>query len=952
MRIACAVVAVSAVIACATPAWAQDEDSDLARTLTQRGWFDLAEEVCNGILKSARSADARSSVPLIISEIRLAQASTETDLAKQEQMVDDAVNILQKFVKENAAHKLALDARISIGWAMARKAKLITEALDVEADNAKHAELKKKAATVYGEAEKFYRETLATLQAQKQTEEVENATMDARLELPRTLYERSKQADDEDKKKILKEAGKLLTDFEFDYGDRPIAFEAMLLGGQCMLEAGDWKQAEVKLRGTIALKHRLAEAKIRPNDYHNRIIYDGYIAMTQMYTRSGRASDAKNFVDQVFKENKGIEKEWAGLALKLEKADAHLLARESGAANSLYNEVQKADPEGRYGAIARKKLSSGGAASGGSAVLAMSPDQAMSAAEGYLSKEQWKEAAGALRRCIEGCTAEADRTKYIAQAYNRLGQCMQSMKRNYEAALAFEIVCRLAPKDPLAGESCYEVLRCYNSEFAVSGEKRDEDAKQRAMQHLGSVHKDHPAAINIPYILAEEVEAKGDLRAAADKYLTVTEKAPAYEQALVRAGHCYRVDSFLKWSKGNKDDALKADMKLALKKAEDAFQKFLGRPVPSGLTPDQLKARNNLIFLANDGLARIYMHEAIGRAADCLTFLEKVAKDIPADDARLGKNWALQIQAMITLGKLDPAMALLERMFEKFPDGAAIAQAAKSVAIKLDEQTQELIKAKAEQAKINANLKKISRYYAKWLNEGPAGGLRITMDDVLAVADTLYIIAKQLNQLDDTTISFLDLKGKKVGERQYWSDAAFVHTLLVDGKVGKLSDKQKITLMTRLARCYSFTADNAEDWAKAKEQYENIVKAYKLVDDSSALNVPVLQKNPSLLGVYLELGYVFYEMGRKGQKFYFDSASTVFGNLLRVAKADSEPWWLAKYMGISILYERGKDSDIKLAKIAIENLEKNNPEFDGGKHGMKDRFLELRKKIDEVTGGR
>ena len=31
-----------------------------------------------------------------------------------------------------------------------------------------------------------------------------------------------------------------------------------------------------------------------------------------------------------------------------------------------------------------------------------------------------------------------------------------------------------------------------------------------------------------------------------------------------------------------------------------------------------------------------------------------------------------------------------------------------------------MIKAKADQAKINENLRKISRYYAKWLNLAPA----------------------------------------------------------------------------------------------------------------------------------------------------------------------------------------------------------------------------------------
>jgi hypothetical protein len=99
-----------------------------------------------------------------------------------------------------------------------------------------------------------------------------------------------------------------------------------------------------------------------------------------------------------------------------------------------------------------------------------------------------------------------------------------------------------------------------------------------------------------------------------------------------------------------------------------------------------------------------------------------------------------------------------------------------------------MMKAKADQAKINENLKKISRYYAKWLNLAPALQMRITMADVLSVAETLYMIAKQLNGLDENMISFLDLKGRAIAEKQYFLDAAFVHA--ADRRqVGKLPDR-------------------------------------------------------------------------------------------------------------------------------------------------------------------
>jgi len=943
------IVAVLAFAFAAAPAFAQDDDSDFARTLAQRGWFDLAEEVCDRIGKNSRSTpEARAAVPLVLAEIALSRADNDSNVENSKKYMDDAIALFSKFVKENGAHPRALEARISIGWASGRKAKFLVDALEVAESQEKHGELVKEAKGVFESAERFYREMLDELQKAKSSEMIHNAIMDARLELPRTMLDHGKLPglDEDHKRKLLEEARKMLEDFEFDYGDRPIAFEGMLLGGQCLLEIGDYKRAEQKLRGTLALKQRLAEAKIQPNDYHKKIIYTSYMALAQMLTRSGKGSEAKALIDQVLRDNKGVEKEWAGLALKLEKVDALIGMRDTGGAAALANEIQKMDPNGRFGTMARKKLATMGDKGG----AAISPDQAMTAADGYIDKDQVRDALLSLRRCIEACANEADRTKYWPSAYLKMGDCLKQMRRHYEATLNYEMVCRLYPKDPMAGKACFEASLMWGAEMAVSGDKRDEEQQNRLLQHVADVHKDHPVAKNIPFAMAAKLEASGDIRGAAAKFLTVTDQAEAYETALVRAAYCYATDARQKWAKNPKDAAVQAEVKSTLKIAEDTLLKFIGRLGKPQFVPkeqDAQKARLQLIAFANDQLARIYMHEAVNRTADALKFLELCAKDIPADDQRLAKNWGLQIQAHLAMNSFGTAQKLLDMMFDRFPDGAPIAQAAKSVAIKLDEQTTELIKNKGDAKLIEANLKKISKYYAKWLDQGLTT-TRVSMGDVLSVAENLYHIAKQLNGLDDKMVSFLDLKGKTIRERQYFQDAALVHQLLVEGKVGRMSDKERIALMTRLARCYSFCATDATDWDKAKDQYDGIVKAYKLVDEQSNLNVPALQAQPQLLSVYLELGYVYAELGKAGSKFQFDNASTVFMNLLRVAQADSEAWWLCKYMVLEILFERGKDSDIKMAKIGIENLERNQPDYDSGKFGMKDRFLELKAKIDKV----
>src|SRR6185503_14085142 len=437
-------------------AHAQDrDDSELARVLAQRGWFDLAEEICDRLDKGA----ARALVPYIRAEIQLGKVERETEFPKAVEGLTTASTFLKKFLDENPTHPMALEAQTSIGWVQARKGRLAIDALEIESDASKHSDLQKMAIQAYADAGKYYEDTIAKLRKEKQTDRVMDALMDARLELPRVLIDHAKVTgvDDVAKKRLLTQANVLLVDFEFDYGDRPIAFEAMLEGGKCLTELGDFKQSESKLRATFALRKRLAEAKIKPNEYHNKIIYGAYIALAQMFQRAGKLSEAKNFIDQVLKEDRTLDKEWAGLALKIEKADVLFKLKDAPGAMALANEVINKDPNGRWGFMAKDKMKKWGE---GGAVVRFSPKQMMTAADSSLDREQFRDALRDLRRCIESCTTDAEKTEFQPSAYFKMAQCFQALKRNYEAAIAYEKVFTLFPKDTNAAKSCFETVRC------------------------------------------------------------------------------------------------------------------------------------------------------------------------------------------------------------------------------------------------------------------------------------------------------------------------------------------------------------------------------------------------------------------------------------------------------------------------------------------------------------
>ena len=133
--------------------------------------------------------------------------------------------------------------------------------------------------------------------------------------------------------------------------------------------------------------------------------------------------------------------------------------------------------------------------------------------------------------------------------------------------------------------------------------------------------------------------------------------------------------------------------------------------------------------------------------------------------------------------------------------------------------------------------------------------------------------------------------------------------------------------------------------------YDALLKPRNLVTRQGTLDPNAMGKSPEEINesirLYMEQGYMQRELGKNGQKFQFDNASTVFSNLLRVLQQQTEPWWIAKYDVLATLVDRGEVNDLKLARVGLQNIERSIPDFDGNKYGLKERFLKLKKKIDE-----
>jgi len=437
--------------------------------------------------------------------------------------------------------------------------------------------------------------------------------------------------------------------------------------------------------------------------------------------------------------------------------------------------------------------------------------------------------------------------------------------------------------------------------------------------------------------LAAEIEKESregdpDPRRRADAWLTLSGSAEVIARARFKAALCYRSDGLARWAKDSKDPGALEGLRLA----EENFLVVQKDPAGGLLQP-----------LSHYELASLYLHPGLSQPDRAQEFLDRCLKAAPEEDPWFAPLLGLQVRCHLESKKLGPAADTLDRLLERFPEAPEVPRMSKLVAIRFDEATQELMKTNGEAALIEKNLRRMSKYYVAWINFGPMHGLRITPVEVQTVAESIYAAARHINRLGDEVVTFSDLRGKKVAEPEFFKDAALVMSLALGTPK---PERERLVLGARRARCLALAAQDVNGWKEVRDGYQELFKQFNLIQANGTPDPLVLRAHLELLALYIELGAVHLELGKSapGQRASFDDASTVFSNVLRIVQMNSEPWWYSKYMVLAVLYERGGEGDLKLARVGLENLERSNPDFDGGRFSMGGRFLELKKKIDDA----
>jgi tetratricopeptide (TPR) repeat protein len=898
-------LAIVAILLCA-PA-NKDPDLDLAAALARRGWVELAEELCARIERNPSSSPAaREGVPMVLAEVAIAKARVEADIFKATKELEIAVDRLNR-----PNHALTLDERGMVGWLHVQKAKILSGA--AQDDVARRPEAIRSWDTVIS----YYRAALGEYQKAPSGRAVSEAILDATMELAKGLASQARvpSVDPTLREKLLKESIGAFSDLMLTIGTSPILLEALLEEGRSRADLKDYVRAERCFREMPRMKIALRRMSYPPSEYQTVLLNQGVLALAGTLMAAQKPKEAIAVCDEFLGENPRMARLTIGIAVTLAKAEAVYASGDRNAAVALARGVLAMDPDGPAGEAARAKLAVW------TKDLPVTPAGAMTTADGFWDRGKYREALTELRRVVESCRTDAERSAFEPVAAYKRGECFRLLKQDPEAAVAYREVFRKYPKHELAPRAALEAVRALSR--ASTGDHREEDQMEKLLDEVETLDLRVDVRSIVRFLRAEILERKGQLKAAADLFRLVDENCPVYDEALVAGSHDYRRDAEQKWDKARGTPALRDDLAKQLALAESMARKALPRLEEAG------RERARILASAYYELAAIGLHESVGKPADALGFLKKCAGLLPPESDLRPRLSELEIQAHILSKDLEAAAIALDRMIRVFPDSSATARSCRRLAQRFDA----------------SDPARAAKYYSAWLDR--MATVPFTTSELKLAAEGLHQAARSVNGFGDGVASVLDLRGKALLNRAIWTEALRAYEMLAQAK--DLSADDATLAARNLVWCAGFQAVAPEDWTKSKTACEKLLEDQGLLK-SGVFTPAVLTNKRWLLGMYLDYGHSLYQLGKSGQKFQYGNALTVFNEVIKVTGEESEPWWIAQYMGLRCLFEHGEGSDIRTASGAFSLLEKNRVGFDGGKFGLKDRFVELGAEIRKAEG--
>ncbi len=535
-RFATRVTAIAVLlVAAGSPASAGKDDFEFGQKLAQRGYFDLAKKVYEGILADAKRSDAdkdkaRYGMALLgKDEAYGAAGRAGVPYADVKTKFELAATAINEFVTKYPDDKKADEGRIEVGkvlldftsWASDLAEQLAGLSAVEDPEIRKGLEARKTdVTTCLADAQSAVNRaiqlfdglrTSAKAQATKDLAEYFYAT--AQFARGKVYPKCSPEA-----MAAFKEAAQKLDDYATENEENLLGMYALDVLGLTQQERAQC-ESDPKERTSLyrkAMEWFVACAEL-PDDGpdHLAILSRGYWHLGKLGNEAGRqegvdfAKEATKYLAKMTAQRPRTKKhefgvramlEWAKLEAKKEKCE-EAIGIATDASDSARAAGLKREVELEANAVLAGIVKTCGSGGGGG-----DPSVMMKVAESAFAAGKWAEAIAAFQRVIAAAprTAEGLLT-YVVPSWKRIGTCFRNLKRPLEAAVAFDAVIdevragRLPKSGPVMADA------------AAAG-----DQEKAALKELGDATGDATIRARLERLAKELVELFKDYLDVAD----------------------------------------------------------------------------------------------------------------------------------------------------------------------------------------------------------------------------------------------------------------------------------------------------------------------------------------------------------------------------------------------------------------------------------------------------
>jgi tetratricopeptide (TPR) repeat protein len=904
------------------------DDAAFARALFDRGFSDLAQEACDTILSLETSGelDFEEILEAKSLELDLQMETADRLPAPLERLgaVRDLIQKKEKLIGDNSRTEVAGRMREALPEDYLRLGQALVDALDQTKDPAEGATLRAEGDATFTEAEDQMRQRITRFADQldeggPNTSYAERQHLLATWNLGRTLYFHGllHPEGSPEQAERFEECVDVFSDLALDYPDVLSTYQGYIYQGLCHSALGEVEAATEDFDAAIALRETWPQDEasgvwqIQSSDAGDVIsaaVYQKILALT----KADRHDEVEEVAQDFYTTIPDAYLTSQGLAVVAAHADSRLKAGDQGRAGELAQLLIEEDPQG-IGASLGRGLLAKMAVSGASP---QDPQGLVSVAETLRAQGSIDLARAHCRKAIERARGNAGAVEAGAQACTLLGSTYLAQNRLYEASIAFDLAEDFFPGASTTPEALWRSIDCYRKLFFNEKRPFFDKRQQERITLLSTKYAAHPRSQQIILLRGSTLEDEGKFEEAAKLYHGIQPSSPVFQEAQARAAR-----SLYLQARATKDEAaakkLQTDAERELRKSLDDLAQAIQNTLDVQVQTQLQRTRFGVI----ETLGRLLLE--VGRPAEVPPLLEGLEAD--TTEGRAEVVWTMRIQALQAQGKVAEAEALFESLLRTNPNSPAIAATAGVLARGLDQRATDL--AGTDEAGARELWVKAVHYYDVSIRPQLEG--QIVDEEIRTVADRLYSIGFELNDVPETAQTFVDWSDEPKAPA-VWERAAAIYEAL-------LARAPSYRTEIQLGRCLGLLGR----WEEAAAVYARLFDAESILEPGGrGFNQQVIQAKPELLNAYLEWGVAEHRLALvDGSEDRKKRAEAIFPRVIGAATGQSRLWWAAKYHQAQAMYDRGEyiPSD-----SVVRDLNRGTDEnFDKGEFGYQPRFAAL-----------